>query len=368
MVTIFLSLILAAAGYLIYLQFGLKRGSSALLTVSSLSEPLTVSLDDEVVGKTPVDSLKATEGDHSLNLTNGLTSYQTKVTLLSGTQVIVNWGLGPGALFNEGGILWFERTGQKQTASLVVISDPEAAEVRVDGVLLGVTPLFNGELSSGEHTVSVAKDGYKAHEVPVSMQKGFKLNLKAKLPLVVGPTSQLIKIDYPDSPRFALYDLSTASPALLADPVSWLKAIIYFRSLGEESTKEPVFDYFLDGTGRLYNGQGAKIATGSDVEKKLDKVNLGYLGQLNQGLTDEAKASLKAFAPQVLLNLVKVQILATPYGWLRVREQPSLSGKEVAKVNTGEQLEFLEESSGWYKIKLTDGTTGYILSSYAKKL
>lgn len=64
---------------------------------------------------------------------------------------------------------------------------------------------------------------------------------------------------------------------------------------------------------------------------------------------------------------VVVVILDTPTGWLRVRSGPGTTFVEVAKVNPGEKYEFLEESSGWYKIQFKGGKEGWVVGTYVKK-
>lgn len=63
-----------------------------------------------------------------------------------------------------------------------------------------------------------------------------------------------------------------------------------------------------------------------------------------------------------------VEIKETPTGWLRVRSGPSTSSTEIAKVNPGEKYKLLEETTGWYKITLSDGKEGWISSQYASKV
>lgn len=63
----------------------------------------------------------------------------------------------------------------------------------------------------------------------------------------------------------------------------------------------------------------------------------------------------------------KVVILTTPTGFLRVRDNGSLSGKEIGRVNPGEVYDIVEEKAGWFSITLKDGQVGWISSSYAKK-
>lgn len=70
---------------------------------------------------------------------------------------------------------------------------------------------------------------------------------------------------------------------------------------------------------------------------------------------------------------VKVEILSTPNGFLRVREEASTDSLELARVTMGETYVLVEEdiSGDWYKIQyLKDDKTktGWISSEFAKKL
>lgn len=71
--------------------------------------------------------------------------------------------------------------------------------------------------------------------------------------------------------------------------------------------------------------------------------------------------------PAPTTSATKVLILDTPTGFLRVRSSSSASTSEVGRVTPGETYDILEEDAGWYKIKLTDGTEGWISSQYAQK-
>jgi hypothetical protein len=71
-------------------------------------------------------------------------------------------------------------------------------------------------------------------------------------------------------------------------------------------------------------------------------------------------------APSAAVNQ-SVIILETPTGFLRVRKNANVGAVEIARVLPGEKLELVEESNGWYLIRLTDGTQGWISSQYAEK-
>jgi hypothetical protein len=66
-------------------------------------------------------------------------------------------------------------------------------------------------------------------------------------------------------------------------------------------------------------------------------------------------------------NVPQVLIEDTPTGFLRVRATPSTSAEEIGRVNPGEIYELVDENASWYKIKLANGTEGWISSTYAEK-
>ncbi|OGK09188.1 hypothetical protein A2767_06575 [Candidatus Roizmanbacteria bacterium RIFCSPHIGHO2_01_FULL_35_10] len=62
-----------------------------------------------------------------------------------------------------------------------------------------------------------------------------------------------------------------------------------------------------------------------------------------------------------------ITISDTPTGFLRVREEPSISASEEAQVKPGESFDLIEEQSGWYKIEYEKGKEGWVYSQYAEK-
>lgn len=59
-----------------------------------------------------------------------------------------------------------------KTGNLTVLSNPEGADVRVDGVVVGKTPLVEYRLSAGAHRVFVSKSGYREEERNLTIQPG----------------------------------------------------------------------------------------------------------------------------------------------------------------------------------------------------
>lgn len=62
-----------------------------------------------------------------------------------------------------------------------------------------------------------------------------------------------------------------------------------------------------------------------------------------------------------------VEISQTPTGFLNVRGGPSLNSTLIGSVYPGEKYLFLEEQKDWYRIKLRDGSEGWVYAKYAQK-
>jgi hypothetical protein len=77
-------------------------------------------------------------------------------------------------------------------------------------------------------------------------------------------------------------------------------------------------------------------------------------------------ASVSA-TPSPTAVAIKITILDTPTGFLRVRENNSISSAEIAKVKPGESYELISEKEGWFEIKLGDNKVGWISSAYGVK-
>lgn len=359
-------------GFVAFRQGWFKpKNQASALSVNSLFGELEVSLDGENMGKTPYysDALKA--GKVSLLLTGDQGSFSTQLTLNPGTMTVVNRAVGPSETFSAGEIIWLEPTADKKEISLSVISSPEGAKVFIDGTAVGLTPLTTNQITAGEHSVKVSKDGFAERIVKVKTQEGYRLNISSQLILKPFPSGELQKISKAETSRWTVFDLSLDG-AVPTDPASWAKGVVFWQDLFKATT--PVeFEYLVDALGGLYDKSGDSTATSSAQKKETEEVfAIGYLGKKGEEITPEAMQVLSGLAQQIsgeaLAAGAQVEIQETGTGWLRVRSEPGLTGTEVTKVNVGEKFPLLEEKSGWYKIKLSDGQEGWVISQYATKL
>lgn len=80
-----------------------------------------------------------------------------------------------------------------------------------------------------------------------------------------------------------------------------------------------------------------------------------------------SEADLTTVTTPPITATPQVLVKDTPTGFLRVRDKPSLAGKEIAQVKPGDALILLEELPSWYRVRLSDNTEGYVSSSYVEK-
>lgn len=94
---------------------------------------------------------------------------------------------------------------------------------------------------------------------------------------------------------------------------------------------------------------------------------IAFLAIDPNALSATASAAQSIASSSALPSVAKATILDTPTGFLRVRKDPSLAGTEIAQVKPGEQYPLIAEQNGWTEIKLTNGTEGWVSSTYVSK-
>ncbi|VGO21492.1 PEGA domain-containing protein [Pontiella sulfatireligans] len=88
------------------------------------------------------------------------------------------------------------------TAQLTVTSEPDGAEVRIDGILAGTAPCTIEEVRAGESDVKVSKRGYQPYQMRIDFEatKPYKINaqleaLPSGLTVITTPEGARIVID-----------------------------------------------------------------------------------------------------------------------------------------------------------------------------
>jgi hypothetical protein len=257
------------------------------------------------------------------------------------------------------GVVLFFLSTRKEKGALQVTSEP-GSKVYLNGVQIGKTPLCKCELKdmleAGEYTIKL---------IPVSGDfKPFeqKIKISPKVLTVVdrnfGPTG--------------LENGSIISLSQISDNKDAQISVVSFPD---------AVQVFLDNNLQGQTPILLKNITDSDHELKLNKEGykdkivrirtvLGYKldALIFMGINPEiATASAVPSSTSSAIASSKVTIQNTPTGFLRVREDASVSSNEITQVKPGESYNLLDEKPGWYKIQIDSKTSGWISSTYAKK-
>lgn len=235
--------------------------------------------------------------------------------------------------------------GVKKTSGISISSIPSEATVYLDNTQVGKTPYEDKNLEVKDYTVRLEKD---------------KASWQGRVKLSSG-TVTLINRD------IASDSASSAGEILNLD-----------RGKGLTVISNPTeADVVIDGKSYGKTPVTATIDTGEH------NILVSRAGYLNRSITADlpdnfnltvsvdlglSEADLTAITTPVITQTPEVLVKQTPTGFLRVRDKPNLTGKEITQVKPGDKLILLEEVGSWDRIRLADGTEGYVSSSYVEKI
>lgn len=234
--------------------------------------------------------------------------------------------------------------GGKLVGGINVLSMPSGATVYLDGVEAGETPFEDKNLTPKEYAVKIEKAD---------------LVWQGKIKLTSGTVTVLS--------RDLAKDFSSSSG----------ETLMLERGQGLTVISSPD-GASVEINGKFYGNSPVSIKLpGGEYLLTLSRPN--YLNRsirvnLPEGyklvvFADMAlsEADLTAVQTSPITQTPEVLVKDTPTGFLRVRDKPALSGKEIAQVKPGDTLILLEELSSWYRVRLSDGSEGYVSSLYVEK-
>lgn len=232
----------------------------------------------------------------------------------------------------------------KQRGGVSVLSTPLEATVYLDNKEVGKTPFEDKNLDVRQYTVKVDKDG-------------------ASWQGIVSLTPQTMVIINRD---LASEQASSSGEILTLDKGRGITVISNPSEAevevdGKNVGKTPI-------SINIQSGEHSILLSHSNYLKRSIKAILPE----NYNLTVSvdlalSEADLTTISAPVITQAAEVVVKQTPTGFLRVRDQASLNGKEISRVDVGEKLVLLEELDGWDKVRLPDGTEGFVSSTYVDK-
>ena len=179
-----------AVGIALFL-IGFFKPRPAGLSIQT-SIPATAYIDGNFIGRTPLDiSFKAGEvGLKLVPLDDSKTylPFETKVVLTAGVKTVIRRNFSETETASSGEVVSFEKDVGSSEATLVIVSKPENAQVAVDGISKGFSPIKTS-ISPGIHRLAVKSPGYAETSLSINAVLGYKLTVSVELSkLLVNPS------------------------------------------------------------------------------------------------------------------------------------------------------------------------------------
>jgi hypothetical protein len=234
--------------------------------------------------------------------------------------------------------------GIKPTSGISVLSAPSDAIVYLDGKEVGKTPYEEKKLEVREYLVKIEKNG--------ALWQG-KIKLNSGTMTVVNR------------------DIATDSASSAGESIS-LEQGRGLTVVSQPSESEVEID------GKSFG----KTPLTVDIEPGGHNITVSRQGYFNRSiranLPDNFKmivvadlalseADLTTTQASVTTQTPELLVKNTPTGFLRVRDKASLAGREITQVKPGDSLILLEELGSWDRVRLSDGTEGFVSSAYVEK-
>lgn len=231
--------------------------------------------------------------------------------------------------------------GYESQAGIKISSTPEA-KVFIDGKEVGNTPYEGLDLKVGEYNVRLVKDK-EAWEGRVRLTKGALTVVNRELGQTISSSSGEVLV------------LNSGSGAVLTSTPPEAEVEIDGNSYGKTplsvSNLPPgEHTFLLSREGYLKRSIRAllppNMSLNIDVDLAIPEITSGSIPTPTE------------------VPAIKLVVKQTSTGFLRVRDKPSLGGKEVGRVLAGTVLTQLEAVGSWIKVQLEDGMEGYVSASY----
>jgi hypothetical protein len=147
----------------------------AALKVQSTVPNAEVFVDGSSLGRAPVDRNDLDPGKHYVVVhRDGYTDFKREIFLMENQVVALVADLSA-------------------TGSVRILSTPEGADVRIDGELIGKTPVTHDQIPSGDHVVEFRLKGYFDHKETMKVEGGREKVFSVDLKLIpTGPTPEQV--------------------------------------------------------------------------------------------------------------------------------------------------------------------------------
>ncbi len=267
-----------------------------------------VYLNELHLGETPVNRDNLKPGVYKVKLEpsgeTGKQPYETEIHLYPGALTTILWSFKGSEPSGTGDILELEPLSTSDRAELSVITVPEGASVALNSTTYGLSPVILDTINPGDYSLTVTAVGHARKTFSAKVTKGFRLHVFSRL--------------------------DKESTETIAAPTATPTPIVLNENVGASPRPTPLV-----------------TPTPKPTPKSTPIPN-----------TPVATTSTALVKPYVTIK-------DTGTGWLRVRDQASSAGSEVARVTVGASYPYVSTLNGWYEIEYLPNARGWISGQYA---
>ncbi len=162
--------------------------TNTTLEIVTINGKSNVQIDGEEYGETPLTVNELNPGDYIVELekiSDSKDFYQKQsvnIKLTKNTTSRIEVEIGPAGILH-GAILYYtpQSSLDNQQGSLSILCDIEKSKIYLDDEYIKQTPLIARSLTAKEYELKLVADGYESLTIPVLIEEGYLLNVKAYL-------------------------------------------------------------------------------------------------------------------------------------------------------------------------------------------
>lgn len=276
----------------------------------------------------------------------------------------------------------------------VQLTDGTVANVYLDELHLGQTPLTKNDLQPGTYQLRIephASSGKQPYQTDIHLYAGSVTSVlwsyagseavgtgdileleplpsdsRAELAVITVPEGASVLVDnttYGLSP-VVLEEITSGDHSLTFSAVGHVKKTLAIQI--QQGFRLHVFSRLGNDSAPRDTTPTPPVASGS-AELSASPIASASPAASTSPLTSSPAPAASATPIAAPSTVAKpyVTIKDTGTGWLRVRSEASSGATEVARVNVGQNYPYKSTLNGWYEIEYAAGKTGWITGQYA---
>ena len=168
--------------FLVVVLFINRDNGKGAFQVSS-NQTSQVFLNNRYIGNTPLclcDLPKLIKnGDYDVKLTPTFTGYksmQQKITIYDGVLTFLDTTFDKNSAASSQSLITLEPIEEKNDSQILIVSFPDKAQVYLDSVYKGNTPILLKRITASDHEIKILKDGYGSKDLRIKTILGKRLN------------------------------------------------------------------------------------------------------------------------------------------------------------------------------------------------